>query len=457
MSDQIAAVRMLREALLNGVRPRISCLKWPRKPVIYEYVRWLNRHPEVEEGCRDNKENVDAVIELLESVAKCYAQKINAAKSKELVSDNEQSSAEARHGLGFRWFSMSASRFWPSLSDREVARQCFREHESVALAKLASVKAFSELITKLGFNQVGWDLSSGTLHDKDFAAILEFARQLEQDEGLKRILDALGRLEPDSSVSSSPLAGVLEHVFESRKLIRERLVPDVYMDVTGLELSDEIELMLPDEAVLLGNESLRSLWFARYAESQLATYRIQGTEVETVQTSVKKDRPVNRRLGPVIAMVDTSGSMSGYPEPIAKAIVLALCQMSQNRSRRIFVISFSGPGQTLDFEFTPNVTGLSNLQRFLSHSFSGGTDVNTPLAEALGKVETDKSWKQADIFVASDGGFGVSDAVVERIGQARRSKGLGVSGVLIGGYKSEFERICDQHRLYEYSTWNNLV
>ena len=56
---------------------------------------------------------------------------------------------------------------------------------------------------------------------------------------------------------------------------------------------------------------------------------------------------------------------------MAKAVVLLLCQIAQKRNRRIFVISFSGPGQTLDFEFTPDAAGLGGLVDFLEWSFSG--------------------------------------------------------------------------------------
>ena len=57
--------------------------------------------------------------------------------------------------------------------------------------------------------------------------------------------------------------------------------------------------------------------------------------------------------------------------PMAKAVVLLLCQIAQKRNRRIFIISFSSPGQTFDFEFTPDAAGLGGLVDFLEWSFSG--------------------------------------------------------------------------------------
>ena len=68
-------------------------------------------------------------------------------------------------------------------------------------------------------------------------------------------------------------------MFERKRVWREVFQPGIPFETTGIELSDNIELMLPDEAVLLADPDLEILWFARFAEGQLSTYAVQGTEI----------------------------------------------------------------------------------------------------------------------------------------------------------------------------------
>jgi hypothetical protein len=67
----------------------------------------------------------------------------------------------------------------------------------------------------------------------------------------------------------------------------------------------------------------------------------------------------------------------------------------------------------------------------MGQSFRGGTDITGPLERALAKLE-ESDWQLADLLVASDGEFGATPALAERLRQAKAGQGLRVQGVLIG-------------------------
>jgi uncharacterized protein with von Willebrand factor type A (vWA) domain len=129
-------------------------------------------------------------------------------------------------------------------------------------------------------------------------------------------------------------------------------------------------------------------------------------------------------------------------EPTAKATVLLLCRIAQARQRRIFIISFSGPGQTLD--------------QFLGWSFSGGTDVDEPLQRSLKKCGVEADWKTADVAILSDGCFNISDETVRMVDECRKNSGLEVTALLTDGCASEVQRICPTSRIRNLPEWKAL-
>lgn len=135
--------------------------------------------------------------------------------------------------------------------------------------------------------------------------------------------------------------------------------------------------------------------------------------------------------GPMILCVDTSASMAGGPEQVGKALVFEAMRTAARERRRCLLIAFSGPGDLAVLELAADAEGLERLAGFLSRSFHGGTDVVDPLAHAISLVEGEH-WRQADLLLASDGEFGATRSLLERLRGVRDRLGLRVQGVLIG-------------------------
>ncbi len=140
--------------------------------------------------------------------------------------------------------------------------------------------------------------------------------------------------------------------------------------------------MLPAEAMLLGHPRLRLVWHARRAERTLLAYEdddhLQEDCLRPAPMLRPSQRPApDRRLerGPMLVCVDTSGSMQGGAEAVAKAVVLeaARCAHAQRRACRVY--AFGGPDEVVEMELGVDAEGVGRLARFLGQGFGGGTDI----------------------------------------------------------------------------------
>lgn len=192
----------------------------------------------------------------------------------------------------------------------------------------------------------------------------------------------------------------------------------------------------------------------------MLSYAVEGTELITEVTEQEQENKenkagnkVNRNRGPMIVCLDTSGSMQGTPENVAKALVLQCISVAKKEKRACFVYLFGSKGEVKEMELTPDKAGLEQMILFLSMSFGGGTDVEGPLNMALERSD-EKQWQQADILLVSDGEFSVSSGLSRKISNRKEQRGMSVHGVVIGGRLSPMDKICEP--LHQFSSWLDL-
>ncbi|MBQ7166470.1 MAG: VWA domain-containing protein [Treponema sp.] len=126
--------------------------------------------------------------------------------------------------------------------------------------------------------------------------------------------------------------------------------------------------------------------------------------------------------GPVIICVDTSGSMSGAPERVAKTITFALAKKCLEGERGCYLISFSTGIEVQDLSVFDAAGGLAALIRFLRNSFNRGTEVSPALKHSL-ELMQEKEWKNADVLVVSDMIMGtLTDDVVRQMKEQQKKK-----------------------------------
>lgn len=284
-----------------------------------------------------------------------------------------------------------------------------------------------------------WDSLHGLLQSAGWQEMLRIRRLLERLPELVKIIRGLGRerASEDDAATSHAVVEVMDQAIARRAESRSVRVPDMPGETRGIHRSDRIARMLPAESMLLGHPRLRLVWHARRAERTLLAYEDDDrmTETRQHQAPVVQPRPglqAARRLelGPILVCVDTSGSMQGGAEAVAKAVVLEAMRAAQAQRRPCHVFSFGGPDEVVEMELGVDRAGIERATRFLGQAFHGGTDICGPLERIIAKLE-DRRWQRADLLLATDGEFGATPEVAARLAAVKRDLGLRVQGVLI--------------------------
>jgi uncharacterized protein with von Willebrand factor type A (vWA) domain len=261
-----------------------------------------------------------------------------------------------------------------------------------------------------------WDHSMLELHRTYFASLNEYSKIAERSEDIRKILDSIGRIEVEYGAR------------------RESMASYSRSEMHSVTTSGDLQHMLPVESVKLQDETLKSLFFARWAEGKLLTYQLKGRNWAG---------GARRRRGPMVAMVDTSGSMHGAPEAVAKAVVLALARRMLKEGRDVKVFLFSSIGQSAEIELTNKRKMATEFLDFLSYTFEGGTDFNTALGDGLGALR-ERQYMNADILFITDGLSAVSDThIVAGLEEVKR-KGTRLFTIIVGNDTAgDLERLSD--------------
>lgn len=341
-------------------------------------------------------------------------------------------------------------------AEREAASREAADDERIidgwgerARAWAAIAEVFGDLGEMMGR---GWDMCLGVLKHTGWMDLVRLRQLVEQLPQLREIIQSLGRLHA-SEVEETVAEMVFVPVRRLEEERREVRTPHLPAETRGIERSGEIARMLPAEAVNLGHPKLRLLWHARRAERALLTYRVEGIEIERVlveretEEAVEKKRPRPER-GPIISVLDTSGSMHGLPERVAKALVLEALRTAHEEKRRCFLYAYSGPGQIVEHELDLSAEGIGRLLAFLGLSFGGGNDETGVLARVVKRLE-EKDWKKADVVFVSDGEWPAPTTLLRSVERAREA-GTRFHGVQIGNRgRTGLHAVCDPVHVFQ--------
>jgi uncharacterized protein with von Willebrand factor type A (vWA) domain len=325
---------------------------------------------------------------------------------------------------------------------------------SRADAIAASTAAFRAAWTE---DKGDWDLLQALLHDlgdlaslrrdelrgllrtHEWAEAERISRALARLPELQALIRRLGR----SERAARPLARPPQPLDSTaRRLLGQRVIetrlPGLPGELRGIRSTDRLENQLPSEAAMLLHPVLHKLWRARRAEARLLGYDSDALLFDRrpdpaadARADAAPAQPQALERGPIIVCLDTSGSMRGAPETIAKAVALEALRTAHREHRGCLLIAFGGPGEIIERELGPSRDGLLALLALMGQGFDGGTDVQGPIERAIDRVHQAR-WTSADLLIVSDGEFGCVPATLQRLDEAREQLGLRVQGVLVG-------------------------
>lgn len=309
-------------------------------------------------------------------------------------------------------------------------------------------EVFGDLGTLMGRGQ---DFSRSILRHVGWVKAAELAKLIRQLPRLREIVQSLGQLR-QSQKGESVSEKIMRPAQRMREIIIETVTPGIPPEIHGVERSGDIARMLPSEALLMGHPKLKYLWHARRAESALVSYRMEGIDyiqeqrLEEFMEEGEKKTPRPER-GPIVAVIDTSGSMNGEPEIVAKAVVLEAARTAHAEGRDCLLYAYSGPKDVIEHRLSLDPDGLGALLKFLSFSFGGGTDIG--VMEDVVRRLKETTWKKADVIIATDGEWHASGEVVRAVEKAK-TNGTRFHGVQIGNRgQTGLHEICDPVHVFQ--------
>ncbi|MDT7837875.1 VWA domain-containing protein [Aquabacterium sp. OR-4] len=331
----------------------------------------------------------------------------------------------------------------PRLSRAEAIARVAQDFHAAWTLERAGWEELLTLLQGLGdLARLRWDQMTGLLARREWQEALRIAETLQQLPELAALIRRLGRAERAPLPQPPPPSPPPTPSERARRLLGLRVVhttlPDAPGELRGIRHTGRIAQMLPAEAAMLRHPVLRKLWHARFAEARLLGYDSQAqlhdlrpdpTQRPRADRAPPQPEPLQR--GPIILCLDTSGSMHGAPEAIAKAVALQALRTAYAERRACVVIAFGGPGELLERELAHTPAGLAALMDLMGQGFDGGTDVQAPIERAIARVHQ-AAWASADLLIVSDGEFGCTPATLARLDEARAALGLRVQGVLVG-------------------------
>ncbi|GEM_PF-301146 len=478
LEERVQCLVEWRNALLNGRMPPET--SWP-PPGTSVPARKALESLEILGFCKNNPEIVDDllddVLDSLETAETSYLDRLRTLVE-QLLNLEERHIAEQKNGQNSQKSSCGTAGQCgqcASVSAETVQQLTEKARKRISRA-FAARKADRTLVHKwkervriwhnlqevfgeLGdLTGLGWDLTRGVLHHvgwKNLFRLNELIRMLPQ---VKEIIRALGRMQ-ENAREDCGAASVVEHLRRLEEYREDAWHKDLPGEMRGVEHSGDIGRMLPSEASLLGHPRLKYLWHARRAEQALLCYHVEGilTEMHWRETNNLRTIPKQKlkmERGPIVIVLDTSGSMSGLPETIAKALTLEALRTAHAEKRRCYLFTFAGPGEVNEAELDLSPDGVGRLLDFLSMSFGSGTDLGV-LRQVTEKLERE-DWKKADVLLVSDGVWHLDEKLLRRAEQIKTKNGVRFHGVQIGNSRSDsMRRLCDP--LHHFDRWLTLL
>jgi uncharacterized protein with von Willebrand factor type A (vWA) domain len=245
------------------------------------------------------------------------------------------------------------------------------------------------------------------------------------------------RLELLKLLSGPQMARMLEMVGRMRNLARRSARDAVRQrtdEIHSVESSGDVSRLLPSELAALASDipERRLEAEARLLTGRTLSWSLKGREKE--------------KRGPVIAMIDASGSMEGHPMEWATAVALGAVDLAAGRGglpKRSSAIVHFNARVVSEVRFAPGERDPRKLLCVAAVGASGGTAYEPALERAL-EIAAESSYDGADLVLVTDERCRLGDRFLRRLLQEKERRRMRLYSVLIGtGSSGELERYSD--------------
>ncbi len=305
------------------------------------------------------------------------------------------------------------------MSEKQLLEKIFQDYYSDLQGKITNMSDLGDLLSPFyGFLGLSWTATIGNWNHINWDKLEEVARKLKDDPSLKELAEQLGRWQLEKQVEEEM------SLYAPEMSLSWKPNPIGKSEIVGVHHSNDLSALLPSEIALLSSPDTEIVFSKRFVEKKLLTFQYQSLDADIHKQ--QKEKPIlqapDEKRGPIILVIDTSGSMFGDPEKIAKALAFAILEIALKQKRRAFAISFSTQIRTLELSSMQHDT--ESLIDFLQLSFHGGTDIQPALRKGIDMVGEDE-FNYADILVISDFIIPKVDTkLMSRIIQVRKEQGV---------------------------------
>jgi uncharacterized protein with von Willebrand factor type A (vWA) domain len=260
-----------------------------------------------------------------------------------------------------------------------------------------------------GLGEVG-SMSAGTSSALGGAmpvgAVRALAARLRTDHRLKQI---------------ALLAGRFKRIAASKRRSRVKHGAD---EIADIEQGADLGRLLPSEMIKLTHPRLRLAFMRSFVERSAMQYQLVGSE------------PLGK--GPLVVLLDKSGSMDGPRDIWATALALALLDQAQ-RERRVYAL--------LGFDYRVKHEAVVKPneplpEEALFTACAGGTEIAAALQRGIELIASSQgALKRADIVLITDGGSDATSA--EKLRNDATQLGVTILGLGIGVEREWLQPWCD--------------
>lgn len=288
-----------------------------------------------------------------------------------------------------------------------------------------------------------FDLSLHDLYDMDMSFIHKMKELFASRSFVQKIAELLGR-------AASAFKEYEDYLVTEMKFIPSRkkysYAPE---NLIGVTQGNHIPDLLPFSLAYRNHEKTNKIFKVQYIEKKLAQFDKRAKVTDEIKVSRTERRLKEDSQGPFILVIDTSGSMHGEPEIMAKALALAFINIANKEDRKCYIINFSNG--TVEFDASNLGTSWKHLYEFLAKSFGGGTDIGPAIIKAIDKAETE-GYKNSDIIFISDLIINsIQENVLSRINQLKKNKVRFHSLTIGNSYNKIASGFLDNNWMYDGS------
>ena len=269
-----------------------------------------------------------------------------------------------------------------------------------------------------------WEQSMTCIGDQDYEERRRISDKVYKSPILREIVEIIGRAKDSTSEEDNIIYSFMP------KGIKSGLPSE---EIDRIETGDNLQRTLAVEFAMPDD-----VFYTKYAEKglqQIAPLR----QRQPKKTKLHRPKPRPKK-GPIIVAVDTSGSMRGKPEEMAKSLLVRLVRIARKEFRSCYLITFSVRIKTIDLGRHANIL---KMKEFLDTRFTGGNGEEQLIIEALRLLETG-DYEMADVLIISDFIFNrPTPKDIDMVATAK-TKGTRFYGLQINSDSTAYDTILDK-------------